>query len=66
MIMNQSLSCVFVSGRRNHCNLNKCLFSEEIKLKYRFTRTFDKLTYFLQSLEGSGYNDELPLNERNR
>ena len=42
--------------------------SDEIKLKYRLTRTFDKLSYFLQSLGGSSYREltEKTLNERTR
>ena len=42
--------------------------SDEIILKYRLTRTFDQLSYFLQSLEGSSYREltEKILNERTR
>ena len=40
--------------------------SNEIKLKYRLAQTFDKLSYFLQSLGGSSYREltEKTLNER--
>ena len=46
----------------------KAKISDEIKLKYRLTRTFDKLSYFLQSLGGSSYREltEKILNERTR
>ena len=42
--------------------------SDEIMLKYRLTWTFDKLSYFLQSLGGSSYREltEKILNERTR
>ena len=42
--------------------------SDEMKLKYRLTRTFDKLSYFLQSLGGSSYREltEKTLNEKTR
>ena len=42
--------------------------SDEIKLKYRLTRTFDKLSYFLQSLGGLSYREltEKTLNQRTR
>ena len=43
-------------------------FSDEIKLKYRLTQTFDKLSYFLQSLGGLSYREltEKTLNEKTR
>ena len=43
-------------------------FSDKIKLKYRLTRTFGKLSYFLQCLGGSSYREltEKTLNERTR
>ena len=46
----------------------RCLFSDEFKLKYCLIRTFDKLSYFLQSLGGSSYQEltEKTLNERTR
>ena len=39
-----------------------------MKLKYRLTRTFDKLSYLLQSLRGSSYREltEKTLNEKTR
>ena len=39
-----------------------------MKLKYRLTRTFDKLSYFLQSLGGSSYREltEKILDEKTR
>ena len=42
--------------------------SDEIILKYRLTRTFDKLSYFLQSRGCSSYREltEKILNERTR
>ena len=42
--------------------------SGEIKLKSRLTRTFGKLSYFLQCLGGSSYREltEKTLNERTR
>ena len=42
--------------------------SDQIKPKYRLTRTFGKLSYFLQCLGGSSYREltEKTLNERTR
>ena len=42
--------------------------SDEIKLKNRLTRTFGKLSHFLQCLGGSSYREltEKTLNERTR
>ena len=69
MIMSQLLSCVFVSRkRRNLSNSNKCQFSDKIKLKYCLTQTFNKLSYFLQSLGGWSSREltERTLNEKTR
>ena len=61
MIMNQFLIEEEITLTRTNTEI-----SNEIKLKYRLARTFDKLGYFLQSLGVSSYREltKKTLNER--
>ena len=64
MIMNQFIvMCICKRKKKSNAEI-----SHEMKLKYRLTQTFDKLSYFLQSLRGSSYWEltEKTLNEKTR